>query len=102
MSQSTYFTSDAFNTTGYSKINVHFMSDTYLDDRNDSELGLYTGANGTGTRIAWAEMPFGQGEKTFTLNFTWASNAYLYLRLYATYNVVSRDYKAYIDRIWLS
>lgn len=96
------FTSDAINTTGYTKLNVHFMSDTYLDDFNSSILGLYTSANGGGSRIASASMTFGRGEKTFTVSFNWATNAYLYLELWGAYHSSSRTYKAYIDRIWLS
>lgn len=95
-------TSDAINTTGYSKLNVHFLSDTKLDANNASILSLTTAANGEGNTIAEVRQELGSGEKTFTLSFTHAANAYLKLSLAATYNVTSSNYRAYIDRIWLS
>ena len=95
-------TSDAINTTGYSKLNVHFLGDTRLDAHNNSKLALTTAVNGGGTTIAETSDRLGSGEKTFTLSFTHAANAYLKLSLAASYNVISADYKAYIDRIWLS
>lgn len=95
-------TSNAINTTGYSKLNVHFLGDTKLDARNDSRLALTTAVNGGGNTIAEVGEALGSGEKTFTLSFTHAANAYLKLSLAASYGVISADYKAYIDRIWLS
>lgn len=102
LSGSCQFSSGAFNTTGYSKLNVHFLADTKLDARNDSKLELRTAANGGGDSIASVYQTLGSGEKTFTLSFTHAANAYLCMNLAGTYNAVSSGYKAYIDRIWLS
>lgn len=95
-------TSDAINTTGYSKLNVHFLSDTKLDAINESILALTTAANGEGNTIAEVRQALGRGEKTFTLSFTHAANAYLKLSLAATHNATTSNYRAYIDRIWLS
>lgn len=102
LSGSCQFSSSAFNTTGYSKLNVHFLADTKLDARNSSVLELRTAANGGGSTIASVSQELGSGEKTFILSFTHAANAYLYLSLAGSYNAVASGYKAYIDRIWLS
>ena len=102
LSGSCQFSSSAFNTTGYSKLNVHFLADTKLDARNSSVLELRTAANGGGSTIASVSQELGSGEKTFSVSFTHAANAYLYLSLAGSYNASSSGYKAYIDRIWLS
>ena len=102
LSGSCQFSSSAFNTTGYSKLNVHFLADTKLDARNSSVLELRTAANGGGSTIASVSQELGSGEKTFSVSFTHAANAYLHLSLAGSYNAVTSGYKAYIDRIWLS
>ena len=102
LSGSCKFSSSVFNTTGYSKLNVHFLADTKLDARNSSELELRTAANGGGSTIASVSQELGSGEKTFSVSFTHAANAYLHLSLAGSYNAGTSGYKAYIDRIWLS